>query len=152
MEIQDTSESEREPGEPNTRKPEKENKKREENTAEISLEAGGKQIPVTTTPGKSYTCNTFSAGGQQVPVINSPADFYKYFPQRLNSDEDLPEELNSEEHLNLSDKPDTSSDTDSDDFPRAFDKEKLRGSANTTTGTMQAEALEQLQKQMDLLQ
>ncbi|KAL9972507.1 hypothetical protein ACROYT_G018827 [Oculina patagonica] len=152
LENQDTSESESEPDEPNTRKPEKENEKREENTAENGLEAGGKQIPVTTTPGKSYTSNTFSAGGQQVPVITSPADFYTYFPQRLNYNEDLPEELNSEEHLNLSDKPDTSSDTDSDDFPRTFDKKKFRESANTTTGTMQAEALTQLQKQMDLLQ
>ena len=86
---------------------------------------GGKQVPVSTTPfaGERTTANTISAGGQQVPVINSPADIYNHFARkRLSYDEDIPEDLNSEEHFALSDKIESSSDKDSDDFLRNSDK------------------------------
>ena len=134
---------------------ETEKEKEKQNITEELGATGGKQVPVSTTPfaGKIPTANTPSAGGQQVPVINSPADIYDHFSRkRLSYNKDKPVDSNSEVHCQLSDKTDTSSDTDSDDFPRNSDKGEFRESVNTTTGTMEAEVLTQLQKQMDLLQ
>lgn len=133
---------------------EKEKEKEEQNIIGEVGATGGKQIPVSTTPfaGERTTANTISAGGQQVPVINSPADIYNHFARkRLSYDEDIPEDLNSEEHFALSDKIESSSDTDSDDFLRNSDKRESSATRDSTTGTMQAEVVTELQDQIALL-
>ena len=135
----------------NNSEKEKEKEKEKQNIIGEVGATGGKQVPVSTTPfaGEGTTANTISAGGQQVPVINSPADIYNHFARkRLSYDEDIPEDLNSEEPFALSDKIESSSDTDSDDFLRNSDKRESSATRDSTTGTMQAEVVTELQDQI----
>ena len=137
--------------EENNSEKEKEQEKEKQNIIGEVGATGGKQVPVSTTPfaGEGTTANTISAGGQQVPVINSPADIYDHFARkRLSYDEDIQEDLNSEEHFASSDKIESSSDTDSDDFLRNSDKRESSATRDSTTGTMQAEVVTELQDQI----
>ena len=95
LEVQDISDSEELFNEKQSRKRlEKEREK--DNFTDSAFVTGGLQVPVNTTPGVSsnHTDYTLRAGSQRLPIINSPVDIYKYFPLRINDEENSSDEFN----------------------------------------------------------